>query len=256
MVDVMELVCHSAGGDGSGGKGWRDFFRDAMNARGDNASDDSSALSVPVSSPVIRAPHVPMADGDTYSDVFSIGMPPVVVQQSNVALSALGTHDTANVMGRNSDFVFKITDPAGNVHRVKSSVHSYAVFKTTVASHLALSVDGLVLKYTDDDNDEVVVSTDASLHAAVDYAKSAALTALKLNAYQAEATGPSVAPHVVETNALRLAPPTPAKSVSRTTEPKTTPKEGMGTEMKLAAVGAIVAVLAVVGFVVTRPKQR
>jgi CBS domain-containing protein len=40
LVDVMQLVCSTAGGDGDGGtgsKGWRDFFRDALAARGNGA---------------------------------------------------------------------------------------------------------------------------------------------------------------------------------------------------------------------------
>jgi hypothetical protein len=31
----MELVCSTAGGDGEGGKGWRDFFNNAMAVGGD-----------------------------------------------------------------------------------------------------------------------------------------------------------------------------------------------------------------------------
>ena len=45
LVDVMQLVCSTAGGeeDGSGtGKGWRDFFHHAMAARGDVGSDGAS----------------------------------------------------------------------------------------------------------------------------------------------------------------------------------------------------------------------
>ena len=35
LVDVMELICHTAT---SGGKGWREFFGEAMNRRGNNNS--------------------------------------------------------------------------------------------------------------------------------------------------------------------------------------------------------------------------
>ena len=45
VVDVMELLCHTAGGEGStgtgGGKGWRDFFGGAMDVGGD-VSETSS----------------------------------------------------------------------------------------------------------------------------------------------------------------------------------------------------------------------
>ena len=42
LVDVMELVCNSAGGDG---KGWRDFFSGALDARGDKVDDTFSEIS-------------------------------------------------------------------------------------------------------------------------------------------------------------------------------------------------------------------
>ena len=45
LVDVMDLVSHSAGGEG--GKGWRDFFKGAIEARGDGsdtASDRSDSV--------------------------------------------------------------------------------------------------------------------------------------------------------------------------------------------------------------------
>ena len=41
LVDVMELVCQTAGGEG--GKGWRDFFSGAMDARGDGDSVSDTA---------------------------------------------------------------------------------------------------------------------------------------------------------------------------------------------------------------------
>ncbi|MFN9999766.1 MAG: CBS domain-containing protein, partial [bacterium] len=44
LVDVMELVCHTAGGDKGAGKGWRDFFNNAMNARGDDEGSETSSL--------------------------------------------------------------------------------------------------------------------------------------------------------------------------------------------------------------------
>jgi predicted transcriptional regulator len=45
LVDVMELVCSTAGGDGEGGKGWRDFFNNAMAVGGDNNSVSESEYS-------------------------------------------------------------------------------------------------------------------------------------------------------------------------------------------------------------------
>eukprot|EP01042_Synura_sphagnicola_P026213 gene26213-33774_t len=44
LVDVMDLISHTAGGDGAGGgKGWRDFFRGAMAARGDREGSETAS---------------------------------------------------------------------------------------------------------------------------------------------------------------------------------------------------------------------
>ena len=83
LVDVMELVCHTAGGDDEGGKGWRDFFSSAMNARGDDGSETSSIHarsrgSVKMSAPSVQSrpvsklrPRVPLTVSDSAS-VFEV----------------------------------------------------------------------------------------------------------------------------------------------------------------------------------------
>lgn len=42
IVDVIMLVCSTAGNGSSGGKGWRDFFSGAMAVNGDNDRDTDS----------------------------------------------------------------------------------------------------------------------------------------------------------------------------------------------------------------------
>jgi len=52
--------------------------------------------------------------------------------------------------------------------------------RTAVASQLSLPTESIVLKYLDDENDELIISTDASLHAAIHFATSSGLNSLKV----------------------------------------------------------------------------
>ena len=73
LVDVMDLVAHSAGGEG--GKRWRDFFKGAMKVKEEKAiSDTSSTFSreLPPQPKPIRAKYI--VDTAASSDVFSLSL--------------------------------------------------------------------------------------------------------------------------------------------------------------------------------------
>jgi len=58
LVDVMELLGVTAGGDGASDgpnrtKGWRDFFRGAMDARGDDDESDTASQSSSILGPEV-----------------------------------------------------------------------------------------------------------------------------------------------------------------------------------------------------------
>eukprot|EP01034_Spumella_vulgaris_P022022 gene22022-28116_t len=180
LVDVMELVCSTAGGE-NGGKGWRDFFSGAMNAR-DDRSDTASHYSsvstiVPIPKPVpIRAKYLEQRL-DTSSDVFSVGF------ENKGAMSAL----TYSMHGDQSefyaaDFDFKVIDTHGHLHKVRSSAENIAALKVLVSEKVSIPVESLLLKYFDEEKDEVTLSSDASLKDAVEFARSAGHMALKLTA--------------------------------------------------------------------------
>eukprot|EP01041_Mallomonas_annulata_P001711 gene1711-3313_t len=164
VVDVMELLCSTSE---SSGKSWRDFFGDAMDARGDDMSDASSVRSATMSiHSISRSQQSPKRqaqvyyDGDEDSDVFSIG------------------HGDADP----GKFVFKYTDGEGHTHRVKSSVTNLKSLQEIISEKMEIPIDMLVLKYIDEDKDEVTLSSDASLREAVSFARSTGSVCLKLAA--------------------------------------------------------------------------
>ncbi|CAM9852718.1 unnamed protein product, partial [Ectocarpus fasciculatus] len=157
VVDVMELVTSTAGGE-SGGKGWRDFFHGGMQV--DGASDDSSVKSS------IKRPEREgkKHNGDDHSEILSNAVS---------GMDYMGRHIPA-------EFAFKITDKEGHNHRIKSPVNALDVLLSQISDVLKISADVIVLKYLDDDKDEIVISSDASLKDAVETSVGSGLSAVKL----------------------------------------------------------------------------
>jgi hypothetical protein len=180
LVDVMELVCSTAGG--KGGKGWRDFFSGAMNARDDRSdtksyTSRSTITAIPKPIP-IRAKYLDQRL-ETSSDVFSVGF-----EHKGGAMSAMtySMHGDQSEFNYGADFDFKVIDTHGHLHKVRSSAENLSALKILVSEKVAIPVESLLLKYRDEEKDEVTLSNDASLKDAVEYARSAGHMALKLTA--------------------------------------------------------------------------
>jgi hypothetical protein len=207
LVDVMELVCNTAGGNG---KGWRDFFSGALSAKNDrDVSDTASQRSMgstkhaPSKQPV-RATYYDR--DDDRSDVFSVGM-----SRPNGCSPSRYAFDTE--MKYQDEFVYKVTDSSGNTHRIKASAESVEQLKVAVAEKLRVSVEGLTIKYIDDDQDEVVISTDASVKDAVEFARSSGLSALKLTATVPSSLALGASSLLKGFGALQQAPSTSTKKL-------------------------------------------
>jgi len=165
VLDVIELLHETAGGEG-GGKSWREFFSDAIDARGDDDSDKSSehssihSINKSFKSNARGQPAQRLVyyDEDEHSDIFSIG-----IQDSN-----------------STNFIFKFTDEEGHTHRIKSSSTSMVALQEAVAEKVDAPLELVVIKYVDEEKDEVILSSDSSLKDAVKFAKVSGLTCLKI----------------------------------------------------------------------------
>jgi CBS domain-containing protein len=171
LVDVMELLCTTAGGED--GKGWRDFFRGAMEARGDaDFSDTDSIGSHSRGSPSLHSPSVSKAAPQTLSQKgYSRGAVRLNSMDDNSDQFTISTIDL--------DFSFKVTDKEGHTHKIKSA-ESFISLRATVAQKLGASADSLVLKYVDQEKDQVVITDDITLRDAVEFARTSGQIALKL----------------------------------------------------------------------------
>jgi CBS domain-containing protein len=210
LVDVMELLCNTAGGDGEGGTGWRDFFRGAMDARGDDdTASEASSIRSAGSRRTSQEKRKPKGyQDDDNSDIYPVDM------RSAMSFDARGFETGSMYQQKSSHFIFKVTDSEGHVHRIKSSSESMEALKIAVGDKLKVHPDRIVLKYLDDESDEVILSTDSSLKEAVEFARGASMTALKLTAYEVSVENGATPITPNGKQPLLTAPTSPMPSIS------------------------------------------
>ena len=270
LVDVMDLVSASATGDGgNGGKGWRDFFRDAMKAREDHNIDDddlsdsfSRVESLKANPVPIRAKYLQNVDNS--SDVFSLSLDNHGSHGGNNKTSIAGQsmtnkhQATTHLQGNGSaamnslqeEFDFKVVDKDGLIHKLKCVPDTLNRLKEAVASKLEITagIDSFILKYIDDEKDEVVLNTDAALKDAVDSTRVTGSYAIKLTI----ADNPKAA--VSNSSAAKSAggPSVNGKKESGDGEGGGFMEKNMG--LVIGGGALVVAGLAAIGFILTRNK--
>jgi hypothetical protein len=120
----------------------------------------------------IRAKYAMM---DTSSDVFSIHTP------DDFHHSKYGnSHGEITRELFVSEFDFKVVDPEGHMHKVRVLPNALVDLKNAVALAINCSADSLLLKYIDEEKDEIVLTSDQVLQDAVTSAKSMGSYALKV----------------------------------------------------------------------------
>ena len=174
LVDVMELVCTTAGGEG--GKGWRDFFKGALEARGDQ--DDKSDTTSERSTSILPPSSFPYKDkSHSY------------MKSSPRQRSPSDPFSDLTLMV--TEYMFKIVDTEGHIHRLKSSIESLHILKSNIWSKFSSTetflsdynneTHDIILKYIDDEKDEIIISSDSALKEAVEFARNTGISTLKLD---------------------------------------------------------------------------
>jgi len=77
-------------------------------------------------------------------------------------------------------FVYKFADTEGNMHRITSSANDLSVLRQAVSAKIHVDSSLLVLKYVDNEGDDVTITCAKSLCDAIDHAKMSSAQALKL----------------------------------------------------------------------------
>ncbi|CAM5998929.1 unnamed protein product [Sphagnum balticum] len=224
VVDVMELVCSTAGGEG--GKGWRDFFRGAMEAGGDK--EDHSETASDISASVRHHPKTPLKAR-------------VIFDGSSERPTSIGETDR---FFDGFEFSFKVKDASGHTHRVRAPTDSLQHLKKAVATQLQCLPESLTLRYFDDEKDEIVLTTDQSLREAVEVAKTLGTTALKIDA-SVDVAGPTPAGEAKYEDTSSISPPTASAIKSST----------MQTALIAGSTVAVVAIAAALVFVILKNRK-
>ncbi len=166
IVSVMEIISSVVGDEGS--SGWQEFFGSAM-AAGDEFSETASHRS-----------RVSFQDGFKR---------PLPVPRTHRIMSFTSNQDFDDTSLRDcleSDdmvFMYKVEDHSGHLHRIRASAESLQKVKIAVAKALAFKGDpneNLMFQYRDEDGDKILMSTNESLHEAVDLSRAAGVMTLKL----------------------------------------------------------------------------
>nr|KYP61885.1 hypothetical protein KK1_016397 [Cajanus cajan] len=106
------------------------------------------------------------------------------------------TKSTYQSVGFGNSFAFKFEDPNGRVHRFYCGAENQEELLSAVIQIIG-DVNGgerPTMLYKDDDGDKIIIATDNDLAAAVSYARSAGLKALKLDLEFANSTTPTKSP--------------------------------------------------------------
>jgi len=174
LVDVMDCMT------GVGGvETWRSLFASVMEV--DDDQSDSASLRSEGST--VRGSRRPPAQivaraGSTVSRLHQYDqLPPSpggsIINQSEINM----------MVGKaESEFTYKIADGEGNIHRIKSSSGNIQVLKEAVGSKMGgVAADSIVLKFTDDEGDVVMITCDETLKEAVEVCRNQGNSVLKLS---------------------------------------------------------------------------
>jgi len=277
VVDVMELVSSTAG-DGADNKGWRDFFASVGDREGDDDSAESSLrFSAAYNSGMVMGPsrEGQSDDGydDTCSDVFSLSLANIAASQrsgtnpnrrsmaGSSRQSAAGMPTLSGGDEFSEEFVFKISDSNSHIHRIKCAVDNIDFLRTQIAEKVipetanSTGADGdrVILKYIDDDSDEVILSDNASLMEAVDLARAQNLNSLKLSVTLASAPATDNGMPVAKSNDGSIDTDA-SKPAAASTQP-TPSSEGGSSTMLILGLTGLLAIGGAAAFMLLKSKK-
>jgi myosin heavy subunit len=201
LVDVMDLITHSS--DGSG-KNWREFFRSAIaskasNDKGEDLSETASLHSnsrsdvdmVKAMNPLpirTRYNYQQAANNqtDSNSDVFSLptNQTPHPLNRSSSHMAGEGKGIGKGGLFDDSfqEINFKVTDEHDNIHKIKLLPNSDTIelLKGIISEKLGMNKDNLIIKYVDEDNDQILLNSNKLLEEAVQLSKKLNLNSIRL----------------------------------------------------------------------------
>ena len=249
---------------------------------GDREGDDDSAesslrFSAAYNSGMVMGPsrEGQSDDGydDTCSDVFSLSLANIAASQrsgtnpnrrsmaGSSRQSAAGMPALSGGDEFSEEFVFKISDSNSHIHRIKCAVDNIDFLRTQIAEKVipetanSTGADGdrVILKYIDDDSDEVILSDNASLMEAVDLARAQNLNSLKLSVTLASAPATDNGMPVAKSNDGSIDTDA-SKPAAASTQP-TPSSEGGSSTMLILGLTGLLAIGGAAAFMLLKSKK-
>ena len=230
-----------------------------MAARGDGDVSETastiSALSDKTKKPVpIRAKYLM----DASSDVFSLSLDSKVNHSAN-AQYKYNSYEGAEEQ-RSAEFDFKVTDGSGYLHKIRSAANSLSSLRATIALKLSVPADQLLLKYVDEEGDEVVIGSDSALADAVHCVRASGGLSLKVSAFVDAAAAARISKAAEIGDAQKAVANASVAAAAATVESKTatvvpaTPAAPNNTMMYIGGGVLVAAVCGIVAVVLSKKK--
>ena len=163
IVDIMDVLFGCGGAEG-----WRSIFSSAMDI------EETGSKSTAKSQPTSQRP------GTVFASQIPSHIPATLEfeEDKSFAGSTLGDLGKSKMLYQPDDLsrstmnasVFKVTDPAGNTHRIKCPP-SLALLLDNIAEKANIPHDKIQLEYTDEEGDAVIVSNDDDVAEVYDLAR-------------------------------------------------------------------------------------
>jgi len=184
VVDILELTCIylnqfntttkvSTDATSSNGEGpmWNKFWNAALNDYSDVESLTASGYDQRSLSN-----YNPSTDANFH-------LPNYPISETNYsALDSMENSVQMYPMGSESTFTFKFKDKKGLVHKITSSSYDYSLLMSVICKKLKREVDEKIqISYLDEDDDNIVISSNQDLSDAVEMARRMKQTKLILN---------------------------------------------------------------------------
>jgi len=201
VVDILELTCIylnqfnttsnrvSTDATSSNGEGpmWNKFWNAALNDYSDEIESYTASG--------YDQPSLSNYNTGTNDTTFNLPNYPVSETNYNVLDTTMESRVQMYPMGSESTFTFKFKDEKGLVHKITSSSYDYSLLMSVICKKLKKEVDEKIqISYLDEDNDDIVISSNQDLSDAVEMARRMKQTKLILhiNDFNTEEEQPAI----------------------------------------------------------------
>ena len=187
LVDVMDLIYGCGGAEG-----WRSIFDSAMDIEDDGSETQTAKIGSSVRAPVIQvAPDTPFVSTARPNNIPACVEIDEAARSDNGSLNESLITDTRGFIStagspydshNGRTVVFKLTDPSGHTHRIRSELDVTALLGLLVKKMGGeVDADSIHMKFVDDEGDAIMITSNDCLAEAAQLAQQSGSEVVKLS---------------------------------------------------------------------------